>query len=1163
MPAIKIKNKETGKWEELPTVRGKSAYEIWLEQGNTGTEQDFLDSLKGADGETGPQGEQGIQGEKGDKGDTGATGSKGADGINGTDGVDGYSPTATVTQTKTGATITITDKNGTTITNITNGKDGVDGYTPVKGTDYWTEEDKEEIKEYVKGEIPTKTSQLTNDSGFLKEDDMSNLSTKIDNEITAREKAIATEKTERQNEIAVERKRIDNLLSLEEGSTTGDAELIDARTDYEGKTWSNVGNHIREITGRLIDACCDKRLESAENYNLLKISEVTFQHRLQNDSEELVSSNTFNAVSGWIPVEYGKYYTLSVLYNGERTTSVTTGSALWGRTHVKLADGTVLLIQQDNLVTNQDITNSWTTLKASIPDMVAIRFQMYFNANDISTAEKMKAFEPMLVEGNTAEEARNNSLTFPYVDGDTILNPEIYYDLKEDINKADKKDVEEIKNDIELLKQNTPNSVIIKGSPKYNDSYITNERFIRSIGNLRDTTKAKDIEISITNNSGKTIKNATIVVGLHNTVGINPNNNNLPFQVYDDIFSEPVGFKFFDGDKELPYYIESESDCNYIVDKNIKTDIKTMAIFSDGKIAVYNGTAERMQISSDDGVTWTNICENITSQPYRILLPDSQDNLFVASNDGYRLYKYTSTDGYMTGTQVIDMEADETQIGSVLAEDSDGNLYLGTYQSTPWHCVIRKSTDHGDTWNIVFDTTECQHVHNIFVNTKVTPNEIFIGLDNDSGKVQTHLSTDAGATWKLLDVPYRNNDNAFRYAGENFYIGCGERNILGGATLYKTSDYNNPEAYYTLFDNCQGIRDITNVIEGSDDVLIAGGCVDDSVRTQHLFLSEDRGETWKTVMMNPIYADLSPAGWGLRTFSHRNGQIISETSTKYAMRFVYGNGAKTILTVVNVGDIPTNGKTITLKTGYVANVEQMEEVLTSYEKIDGKVADINICDGYVVDKISNKRVLTSDTTISNSNIRIGQTSEVKILEDHAYQLKGSVNLGKLSRLNFTKGFTVSLLFKIEKSYEDYLADDKYHVIFQTGDTKLILWYRSLVLMSGTTNIFGKKLYLEDAYLWSDWKDYLRVTAYFSDDDLPLAGIYTNNTNNSKNIPCTEYPITENLNANDFIIGNALGTGYSDIPNIARIEIYNRVLSHGEIMSLTNGCNFITYGSEYN
>lgn len=35
---------------------GKSAYEIWLEQGNTGTEQDFLDSLKGEKGEPGEGG---------------------------------------------------------------------------------------------------------------------------------------------------------------------------------------------------------------------------------------------------------------------------------------------------------------------------------------------------------------------------------------------------------------------------------------------------------------------------------------------------------------------------------------------------------------------------------------------------------------------------------------------------------------------------------------------------------------------------------------------------------------------------------------------------------------------------------------------------------------------------------------------------------------------------------------------------------------------------------------------------------------------------------------------------------------------------------------------------------------------------------------------------
>lgn len=59
---------------------GKSAYQTWLDLGNTGTQSDFIASLKGAKGDTGAtgaqglQGIQGIQGEKGDKGDTGATG---------------------------------------------------------------------------------------------------------------------------------------------------------------------------------------------------------------------------------------------------------------------------------------------------------------------------------------------------------------------------------------------------------------------------------------------------------------------------------------------------------------------------------------------------------------------------------------------------------------------------------------------------------------------------------------------------------------------------------------------------------------------------------------------------------------------------------------------------------------------------------------------------------------------------------------------------------------------------------------------------------------------------------------------------------------------------------------------------------------------------------
>ena len=46
-------------------------------------------------------------------------------------------------------------------------------------------------------------------------------------------------------ELEVERKRIDNFTSLPEGSTTGDAELIDARIGADGVNYNNLGNSIR------------------------------------------------------------------------------------------------------------------------------------------------------------------------------------------------------------------------------------------------------------------------------------------------------------------------------------------------------------------------------------------------------------------------------------------------------------------------------------------------------------------------------------------------------------------------------------------------------------------------------------------------------------------------------------------------------------------------------------------------------------------------------------------------------------------------------------------------------------------------------------------------------------------------------------------------------
>ena len=62
---------------------------------------------------------------------------------------------------------------------------------------------------------------------------------------TATKEELDKERIDRKNEIDVERKRIDSLSKLGEGSTTGDAELIDARVGSDGVTYDNVGDAIR------------------------------------------------------------------------------------------------------------------------------------------------------------------------------------------------------------------------------------------------------------------------------------------------------------------------------------------------------------------------------------------------------------------------------------------------------------------------------------------------------------------------------------------------------------------------------------------------------------------------------------------------------------------------------------------------------------------------------------------------------------------------------------------------------------------------------------------------------------------------------------------------------------------------------------------------------
>lgn len=124
-----------------------AAVQLANRQGSGGSSESIAEAVHSALEEAKASGA--FKGDKGDKGATGATGATGAK------GADGVSPTVTVSKTGKVTTIAITDATGTKTATISDGADGAagakgaDGKTPVKGTDYWTEADKQEIIDAV------------------------------------------------------------------------------------------------------------------------------------------------------------------------------------------------------------------------------------------------------------------------------------------------------------------------------------------------------------------------------------------------------------------------------------------------------------------------------------------------------------------------------------------------------------------------------------------------------------------------------------------------------------------------------------------------------------------------------------------------------------------------------------------------------------------------------------------------------------------------------------------------------------------------------------------------------------------------------------------------------------------------------------------------------
>ena len=108
------------------------------------------------------------------------------------------------------------------------------------------------------GVVKDETEELIKTGGAASKEDFNKVNTQLaekakqsDLEITNNNVAILEGEKASKTELATERKRIDGFTSLKQGSTTGDAELIDSRIDSSGNIFNNVGGNIRTVDSML------------------------------------------------------------------------------------------------------------------------------------------------------------------------------------------------------------------------------------------------------------------------------------------------------------------------------------------------------------------------------------------------------------------------------------------------------------------------------------------------------------------------------------------------------------------------------------------------------------------------------------------------------------------------------------------------------------------------------------------------------------------------------------------------------------------------------------------------------------------------------------------------------------------------------------------------
>ena len=220
------------------------------------------------------------------------------------------------------------------------------------------------------------------------------------------------------NDIQVQKSRIDSFTTLSEGSTTGDAELIDGRIGADGITYENIGSSIRNQIGNINEVLLSKKTYTGNEININELngnctiitdSETTVYTHAKNYLPFEISTADFENKSYY--VEHGENYIVGKVLAGEqyknfnlKTIYLPAGTYILSR-KVEVISGTATGNYAYVYVRNTDtgkfinsipLTKDTDTIKLSTGTNIEV--QLYINMNGTVTQDLTVKFSELQIE---------------------------------------------------------------------------------------------------------------------------------------------------------------------------------------------------------------------------------------------------------------------------------------------------------------------------------------------------------------------------------------------------------------------------------------------------------------------------------------------------------------------------------------------------------------------------------------------------------------------------------------------------------------------------------------------------------------------------------------------------------------------------------------------